>query len=398
MWEQRADELVELMAKGYTNRQIAEHYGCTLKTVKNQLGILRKKKLIGYRDTPPKPDNYKESLDINKDGSYISDKPLWMTLDQVKDPEYLMKAHGFEPSAWELVSARNNIWNTSDKIHGIQTLYASKITVKPKVNHWTLDDLVSAIKSSVDPVHIETTVTPIDDRRMLEIALYDAHFGNATYEDYKETQHKIHDLLNSKRWDETLFVIGSDLFHADNFKSTTVSGTQLETVDIPNAWNDCSLFYDALIVTALQQSNTVKIVYIPGNHDQSLGWCFAQYLKVKYSQAVVDDRVKERKVVTYHSNFLGLAHGDKARKDLIRIFPAEFPIEWSQTTSRQVHIGHLHREEEVRGKDEFGLTIRTLSTRNPTDAWHDANGYVTAHRHFMLFEYDTATLRHIHYV
>lgn len=403
-WIDKADEVQSLIDKGYTNKQLAKHFNVSEKTIKNTLPVLERG---GYIQRPQNRTQvqqeaikgYKESLDISKDGSYTSDKPLWMTLDQVKDPEYLMRAHGFEPDAWELVSAKNNIWNTNDKVHGIQTLYASKITVKPRVQTWTIDELLSVIRADVKPVHIEFKESRLRDHRMLEIPMYDQHWGNAFYEDYKETQRDTYELIESRTWEEILIVLGSDMFHANNFNSTTVSGTQLETTDIPKAWGDCLLFYSPLIENAIRRSNGhTKVIWIPGNHDAFIGWAFVQMLKVKYPQVEFDDNIKTRKAYTYGYNFIGLAHGDKARKDLIRIFPAEFPMEWSQTTNREAHIGHLHREEEVRGKDEFGMTIRTLSTKNPIDQYHDDNGYVTAHRRFMLFEYDQERLRHIHYV
>ena len=88
--------------------------------------------------------SYKSEQSINKDGTYTSDKLISIKEDELKNPTSLLKAHGFDIREWELVSARNNIWNVYSKQDGIQELYSSKIVVKPKeqtidydrINEW----------------------------------------------------------------------------------------------------------------------------------------------------------------------------------------------------------------------------------------------------------------------
>jgi hypothetical protein len=154
-------------------------------------------------------------------------------------------------------------------------------------------------------------------------------------------------------------------------------------------------FYQLLIGLAMTNSNNVKIMYSKGNHDESMSWAFVQLLKVLYPDAIFDDSFIERKVHTFGDNFIGITHGDKARKNLHNIFPIEFPMEWAKATNREIHIGHLHVED---GKDHFGMMVRTLATRNKTDQWHKNNGFVGAHKRFMLFEFSEKELESIHYV
>jgi len=407
-WRRRAKHIQERLNSGATIEELANEYDIAPKSMRNRIGELKDDGLLNGSLTETLTDADEVEAEILKfgvereiDGKTLTHKStrlLVLSETDDKDPIALMNAHKYDPDEWELLGSKSKIWNTYSKQDGVVTLFSSSITVKPLTSGWTFAQLLDVIRSDVQPVHIDAEPAHMTDKRMLEIPIMDAHFGNATYDHYKDSQRTIYDLLSLKRWEETLFVVGSDLFHADNFKSTTVSGTQLETVNMPRAWNDCAMFYDVLIETALRQSGVVKLVYIPGNHDSSFGWSFVQYLKAKYPQAAVDDRVKERKVEVYGKNFIALSHGEKSRRDLIRIIPAEFPLEWAQTTNREAHIGHLHREEETRAKDEFGLTVRTMSTANPLDQYHEDNGFVTAHKRFQLFEYSEDSLKHIHYV
>ncbi|MEM5592761.1 hypothetical protein AAHH67_15330 [Niallia circulans] len=89
---------------------------------------------------------YKETTEIMANGSHKSDKLLRMTSEQSKDVDYLLSAHGFDTKSWELVNAKNNIWNVHSKQDGVQTLYSSKITVKPRVNGFDYEKFLEKAK------------------------------------------------------------------------------------------------------------------------------------------------------------------------------------------------------------------------------------------------------------
>lgn len=336
--------------------------------------------------------DYKETIEIQADGSHKSEKLLMMSANQCKDVNYLLEAHGYDKNAWELTSAKNNIWNVYSKQDGISTLYSSKITVKPKKTGFNLEQLIETIKE-IKPIHIK--IDPITtENKLLEIPIFDSHFPISDYDYYKPTQNKIMKLL-SRTWEEVLFVIGQDMLHNDNFRGQTASGTQIEMVDMAKAWEDARQFFEPMMEQAIKQAEKVKVIYSKGNHDESMSWAFVQMLKARYPQIQFDDEIKERKIHTFKDIFIGITHGDKARKNLHNIFPIEFPMEWSRAKTREIHTGHYHKEDS---NDIYGMMIRTLCTRNKTDQWHKDNGFVGAHKRFMLFEYGEEELESIHYV
>lgn len=382
-WQELADQ--------YSNGMFrtGEAFRCW---VKNQL---RDKK-----NTPPTPitdtanTSFKETIQINKDGSQSSNKLIRMSIDDSKNPSFLLKAHGYDIDEWELVSAKSKIWNAYSKQDGVMQLYASSIAVKPKTIGFSMEKLLEEIKK-VPPVYVNTVYRDLSDRRLLEIPFFDSHFGISDLEYYKPTQKETIDLIHSRHWDEILFVIGQDMFHNDNFRGKTANETPIEKVDIPKAWSDAMHFYYPMIEESLNQSNKVKVIYSKGNHDESLAWAFVQLLKVRFPQVEFDDGFIERKAHTFGKVFIGVTHGDKARKNLHNVFQVDFPLEWAHATTREIHSGHLHNED---CKDWFGTMVRTLSTRNKTDSWHKDNGYVGNHKRFMLFEYNETELKSIHYV
>ena len=400
-WSDKADEVQSLIDKGYTNKELAKHFNVSEKTIKNRLPELERG---GYIKRPENRSQVqleakgKHTLERNVDGSYTSvrDK-LWLRNDKIYDDEYILTQHGFNPADWEIVTVRHNQWENYSKKDGITELFASKVTVKPKTPGMTFSDLVDAVKSEVKPVYFNIDSKP-QDGWMLEIPLYDMHLGNCDLAYYAKTQENVARRINKHPWQEIVFIIGQDLLHHDNFKSMTSNGTIIANADMRQAVEDAKAFYYPLIDLAAKQGNgNVKIIYSKGNHDESMSFMFVQVLRERYPQLRFDDSIKERKVHTFGNNFIGITHGDKARKILLQLFPAEFPQEWAATACREIHAGDLHRED-LKGHDEFGVMFRTLSTKNKTDDWHDNNGYTTAHKRFMLFQWTEEWLEGVKYV
>ena len=86
--------------------------------------------------------NYKNTIELNKDNTQTSEKLIQMSENDAKDVEFLLKSHGYDSKVFQLVSARNNIWNSYSKKDGIMTLYSSKITVKLITEYkWNIDDI-----------------------------------------------------------------------------------------------------------------------------------------------------------------------------------------------------------------------------------------------------------------
>ena len=233
---------------------------------------------------------------------------------------------------------------------------------------------------------------------MLEIPLFDMHFGIAKYEDYEPTLYDIGEIMLRKHWNEINIIIGQDLIHTNDLRGHTANGTEIERVDIPFAWRDAQTFYFRLIETAIGQADKVNIRYSKGNHDECISWCFVQMLKERYPAINVDDSLKARKCISWQGCFIGVCHGNGANSrntDLRSQFTIEFPMEFASATAREVHAGHLHHEGEG---DLYGVMVRRLSSGVPTDEWSDNEGYIGAHKRFQVFEYAPGKLRAIHYV
>ena len=238
-----------------------------------------------------------------------------------------------------------------------------------------------------------------DSFDMLEIPLFDMHWGVAFLDYYESTLKTILDLIRSHKWKKIVIPFGQDFFHNDSIvKGQTTKGTNIEKVDMIKAVKEGQRFIYAIIDEAIYNADEVKVLYTPGNHDLSISWMFVQVLLERYGPEIVDDSLEYRKVFTYGKNSIMVTHGDSKQataRNLAQIFPISFAEEFSNADIREVHSGHLHREGEA---DIYGVMVRRLSSGNITDDWSNKEDFIGAHKRFMLFEWSLDKLKSIHYV
>lgn len=270
--------------------------------------------------------------------------------------------------------------------------------IKQKAVDFDPDEFLEAIRDNVEPfVYIPNERA--DATRMLEIPLFDMHWGVAFIDYYELVLNDILDLITSRRWDKIVIPFGQDFFHNDSIiNGQTTKGTVIEKVDMTRAVKESKVFMYALIDTAIQCANEVKVIYSAGNHDRSISWMFVQVLLERYGHDVVDDSLEYRKVISYGANAVMITHGDSKQataKNLAHIFPITFAEEFANANVREVHSGHLHHEAEA---DIYGVMVRRLSSGGKTDDWSNKEDFVGTHRRFMVFEWDHKKLASIHYI
>lgn len=255
------------------------------------------------------------------------------------------------------------------------------------------ESLIDKFADKVEPVEIETQ--QIESDSMLEIPLFDMHFGVAKFSDYEKAMIDINGIISGKRWDEINIIIGQDLLHNNDLRGHTAKGTPIEKVDIEKAWQDAWRFWNIIIERCVKMSNAVHVRYSKGNHDECISWCFVKALQAKFSQVHFDDSLKPRKIIYWKGCFIGYGHVEYTNKknDIFRDFVIDYPAEFSKAKTREIHTGHLHRESI-----DTGVMVRRLASAVPVDDWSNNNGYASAHKRFQLFEFSPDHLKAIHYV
>lgn len=270
--------------------------------------------------------------------------------------------------------------------------------IKQRSDGFDPEEFLNAIKSEIEPYEYEPKYDAEADR-MLEIPLFDMHWGVSFFEHYESALRDILDIIHSRHWDRIVIPFGQDFFHNDSIVNpTTTKGTVIEKVDMTKAVKEGRKFIKTIIEASLENANGVRVLYSAGNHDRSISWMFMQVLLERYGHEIVDDSMEYRKVFTYGKNSVMVTHGDSKQataKNLAHIFPISYPEEFAQATTREVHSGHLHHESEA---DIYGVMVRRLSSGAAVDDWSNRQDFIGTHRRFMVFEWDLNSLRSIHYI
>lgn len=271
--------------------------------------------------------------------------------------------------------------------------------IKQAADSFDSEAFLDALKGTVDKYKYGSK-NQNDGKDLLEIPLFDMHWGVAYFDHYEKILDDILEIIYSRKWDKIVIPFGQDFFHNDSvINGVTTKGTLIEKVDMYKAVNDGRKFIYAIIDAAIEQSGSVKVMYSPGNHDRSISWMFMQVLLERYGSEVVDDSLEYRKCFVYGKNAVMITHGDSKRASSIRnmaqLFPVSFPMEYATTTTREIHSGHLHTEQEM---DSCGIMVRRLSTASKLDDWSDKEDLIGSHRRFMLFHWTQDQLKAIYYI
>lgn len=340
-------------------------------------------------------DKITKSTEIKADGSQTSTIKIKMTESQSKDPDYVLKAHGYEPEHWQIVNLTSNIWEQNNSEKGLVQLYQSKIIVKPKT-HEDVEDIIEALVAKVEPVTFAIKRDP-SAANTLVVNIADTHMGIMTIEDMSGVRDEIIARI-SKGYKKVVFNIIGDVLHNDSLVSpTTTRGTLVDQVDMVQAIEDLKAYIEPMIEAAYKIS-LVEVYYIPGNHDLTVSYMFMQYLLAKFSGTDIyfDAELKHRKAYMIDNVLVGIAHGDVSRRNLPMLLATEFPELWGIASTREYFVGHFHHEKKevtVPVEDKNGVTIRQLATVKKSDYYEIKNGYTASRKKLQLFVFDENELR-----
>ncbi|MGE7840747.1 hypothetical protein ACQKNX_08140 [Lysinibacillus sp. NPDC093712] len=342
-------------------------------------------KLTGESELP----SYRQANEIKGDGTRSSDKLIRIGEGENLDSNAMLEAHGFNIEEFELVNAKNSIWNQSiDK-----TLYSSKITVKPKTVKFDINNFIEKMNKEIKPIHIKQPTESTD--RLLVIPFVDLHFGINTCEYYQKKLNETLTWMESRKFDTIYIPIGNDLLHNNDHNGKTANGTQIETVDMDKATEEAYSFYTIIYENALKNAKNVVSDYIPGNHDSDISWMFVKMLSKQYPQIKWDTSKEIKKLFKWENILLINLHGEKGLNRVSKTLLTEYRDYVVGAKTVEIHSGHIHAE---RVKDEFGILVRTLPTSAKTDDWHRDMSFEGSVKTSQIFEYDKDKLKDIHYV
>jgi hypothetical protein len=382
-------------------RVYAEHHGAHgwRKAAAALLGRLPSAVSNRYSVIKHRPPTQRD--DSTEFASPISTSPL-----SVEDIVALFK---IDLTVWEAYHVTPNVWNMGAKhpeTGEIVTspLYQTKVRfrrIAPPAAYLLRDALIADITAETKPRRV-IRPTPKTKRKpaelhALEVDEFDIHLNKLAWaaetgqnydSDIAEDRARaaMVDLLAMAapyELEKIILPIGNDLTNADTITKTTTAGTPQDTDTRYHRMFRRARGLTSWMIEQCARIAPVDVVIVPGNHDQLTTWTIGQVLEAEYAN---DPRVsfqsgpRMRKYVHYGQNCIGFTHGhDEPHANLPQIMAVEQAAIWSQTTHREWHVGHFHKQKATQPvviDDKIGVTVRIIRALSGTDAWHHNRGYV----------------------
>lgn len=349
--------------------------------------------------------NIKQTTTINADKTETSESQFYIEDEsKLRDYDYLLRLHNYEPSLFEIVSAKNSKWNAHTKEGSTKTLYSSKITVKPKKLEITFDNLNEwfyKLDRRYSTPKVKITTDYLNGNKMLLLDISDLHMNLqssmfTTGNEYNcEIAEKlffyvIYDVLSrtqSYKFNKIIFTIGGDMLNSDNLLGTTTKGTpQSNDVHLFDAYNK---LHDMTIkaIDILKDIAPVEVIYIASNHDLTSSWKLSKSIDAWFrneDRVVVDTSPLPRKYIVFGNTLFVFAH-DGNVKELPKLIADEARKYWSNIDFTEVFLQHLHSEQVL--LESNNMRIQRLPTISAKSEWCNNSGY-NSKRQCKSFIYD----------
>lgn len=345
------------------------------------------------------PDIQNRSSTMNADGTQSSELRARLSDAELRDTDFLLKLHGYDPDKFELTSAKASQWGTGDA-----TMYSSKISVKPKpasVKQADIETWWDHLDRTYAVAHPQKIDGWGEGDKMLLIPISDLHFnmlatvfnsGNEYNCEIAERLffHIIQDVLDETahfKFKKIVFTIGGDQMDADGIGNTTTKGTPQHCDKF--YWDACEHMYAMTVkaIDVLADRAPVDVIYVPGNHDKNGGFQLAKYVSAWFRN---DDRVnvdyspRARHYYVFGRTLFVFTH-DADVKRLTKLIPDEARDVWGQVNYTEVFLQHLHSEALL--AQDNSMRIERLPSPVAKSVWTDEMGY-EAIRQCKSFVYD----------
>lgn len=326
--------------------------------------------------------------------------------NEIRTLDELIEKCKIDTSKWEVVKYVQNYWGNSNSPHWQVKTWLSK----KKEENLYQDSFIEFLKTYQPNKSI---VEPSAKREVFEndvclvINKQDAHYNkfdvggdNSIADRFRRVDVKLNNIINQASiagyLAKTIYIIGSDEFNSE-FTNTTTKGTPQDNILTYHKSFEMICNHETRIIDKLlEMSQVVDVIYIPGNHDEYVGWHLINWLEAYYreeSRVKFDTSPAYRKYVSYGNTAMMFNHGDVMKaQSLATVFPMEYKHSWSDHEYFYVFTGDRHHEvtQSINGIKFYQIPAFS----NAKSSWDDRKGYtcvkgeVTA---FLIDEIDGMT-------
>lgn len=306
--------------------------------------------------------------------------------DEIKSIDELIEKCGIDTSVWEITKYVQNYWGNSSTPH-----WQVKAWLAKKKEEQLFQESFVEFLASYQPVSQEIMSPMVDFRKddaSLIINKQDSHLnkydigGNNDVDErlsnilYK-VEMIVHQAVLSNNLENITYIIGSDEFNSEFTGMTTKGTPQTNTHTYQQSFEYICNHEVLMITMLLQYAKNVNVVYVPGNHDEYVGWHMVNWLQTYFRETtriIFDVSPKYRKYISYGNSAMMFNHGDAIKPSkLAAMFPIEYREDWSSHSNFYIFTGDKHHEVS---HDFHGIKFYQISAfSNSKSLWDDKNGH-----------------------
>jgi hypothetical protein len=353
----------------------------------------------------------KNTTTLDSKGVRTSEKFVALSEDELTDKTALLKAHGYNPVQFELLNAKNSIWQQGDGKGGLKNLYSSRITVKPTDCGLDLEELrkyFEGFKSK--PVILKEHSS--EKEGYLVINLADLHIGRSGYEketgedfDLDQAELMVNNITEQflrryqgRKFKKIVLCIGNDVMNsAANGWTSSGRHQQSNCASFKEIFDKtCEIIINT--IDSFKEIAPVMVVHVEGNHDRNESYMLGRLLEAYYrldENVEVDALPSTRKYIRLGNNLIGFAHGSEEKDRIYTLMQIEQPKNWSECPTRIWLLGHLHH---LMCKENAGVEVWTCPSPTAKDEWTAKTGFVSNRRTTGFVFNSDSGLEEVHFV
>lgn len=353
----------------------------------------------------------KNTTTLDSNGVRTSEKFVALSEDELTDKTALLKAHGYNPVQFELLNAKNSIWQQGDGKGGLKNLYSSRITVKPTDCGLDLEELRKYFeKFKSKPVILKEHSS--EREGYLVINLADLHIGRSGYEketgedfDLDQAESMVNNITEqflrryqNRNFKKIVLCIGNDVMNsAANGWTSSGRHQQSNCASFKEIFDKtCEIIINT--IDSFKEIAPVMVVHVEGNHDRNESYMLGRLLEAYYrldENVEVDALPSTRKYIRLGNNLIGFAHGSEEKDRIYTLMQVEQPKNWSECPTRIWLLGHLHH---LMCKENAGVEVWTCPSPTAKDEWTAKNGFVSNRRTTGFVFNSDSGLEEVHFV
>lgn len=379
MKDQELLEQLESLLRWKKSKQFySEKLGISLEQVDDLLEEIRGSK-------PSKPDSTEESVikhNVEKNSievvAYYDTPP---TSDQI------IKDHNIDTNKYKLSTFWTKLKTKGYQVSAFFTAVPQKDTYKR--------EFISYLKSMNFKAEPVQKVLSKEERKQKNACLiinkqdahlnkYDINGDNDIEQRFFNIEYSIEKMLKkaklSSNLNKVIYIIGSDEFDSEFTGATTGGTPQKALLPYHQSFEAICKHEINIINLMLAYSDNLEVIYVPGNHDEYVGWHLISWLDAYFSKqanVTFDTNPDYTKYIKYYDTGIMLNHGYSVKPErLAQNFPIEFKEHWSSCNHYYIFTGDKHHEisRSIGGIKFF--QIPALSKAK--SSWDSRNGYTTS--------------------